>query len=165
MLLSRRLSCIVVALGLLATGCWGGSNAAPTTHSTTNPAPKPPPPTRLAVSYAVGYGDGLGRCPHRAVCTTRTIQNLRVRVARFTLSCEPPAGTYRNPRAACAAAAGYIRLQGKPRGACSCPLEVFQDTITGTLRGRRVDVPIGPCAVCGMGHAAHRDVAVLLPTA
>jgi hypothetical protein len=170
MLLALRISCLVVVLGLLATGCWNGSNAAPTAHSTTRPAPRPmpPPPTRLTISYAVGFGDRLGICPRGAVCKTKAVRgsNIRVRVARFTLSCNPPAGTYRNPRAACAAVAGYITLRSRgPQAVCMCALEVYQDTITGTFNGRYIDLPIGPCAVCGMGRAAHRDAAVLAPTA
>ena len=166
---SLRISCVVVSLGILASGCWGGSNAALTAHSTTTTTPlKPPPPTRLTITYGVGYGDHLGNCPRGAVCTTHRFHgsSLRLRVARFTLSCNPPAGTYSNSRAACIAAANYIKLRSRPQhDVCMCILETYQDTITGTFRGRFVDVPIGPCSVCGMGRAANHDAAVLLPTA
>jgi hypothetical protein len=102
------------------------------------------------------------------VCTTSALEgsNLRVRVARFTLTCDPPAGTYRNPRAACTAAANYIKLRSRPQhDVCMCIAETYQDAITGTFRGRYIDLPIGPCSVCGMSRAARRDAAVLLPTA
>jgi hypothetical protein len=165
---SLRISLLAAALGLLATGCWGGSNTASTTSSTTSPPRPKPPPTRLTVSYAVGYGDRLGACPRGAVCRTHRIHgsNLRTRVARFTLSCDPPGGTYPNPRTACAAAASYVKLSSRPRhDFCMCPLELYRDTIAGTLRGTYIDLPIDSCTVCGMGRAAHHDAAVLLPTA
>jgi hypothetical protein len=164
-LASLPMSLVVAALGLLGTGCWGASTAGSTTE--THPPPKPPPPTRLTVSYAVGYGDRLGACPRGAACATRRLDssNLRVRVALFTISCNPPAGSYRDPRAACAAAANYIKQRSRLRHhVCMCPFEVYRDTITGTFRGRHVDLPIGPCSVCGMGRAADHDAAVLLPS-
>jgi hypothetical protein len=161
-------SLAVLGLALGATGCWGGSRAASSARHSTTTAPKPPPATRLTVRYAVGYGDHPGRCPRGAVCTTHTFRgsNLRTRIARFTLTCDPPRGTYPNPRTACAAAANYIKLRSRPQhDVCMCILETYRDTLTGVFQGTFIDLPIDPCTVCGMGRAAHHDSAVLLPTA
>jgi hypothetical protein len=175
-----RIPLVVAAVATLTTSCWGGTNAASTagsvtatstaaatTSTTTAPLLQLPPAVRLTVRYAVGYGDRPGRCPRGAVCRTHRIHgsNLRTRVARFTLSCDPPGGTYPNPRTACAAAASYVKLSSRPRhGFCMCPLELYRDTITGTFRGTYIDLPIDPCTLCGMGRDAHHDAAVLVPT-
>ena len=84
------------------------------------------------------------------------------------LSCGAvPAGDYRAPARACRA----LRVlgaawHGKPQLVCGCPAILVGTPrwgVRGTLAGARVDIPLNPCALCGMGAGAERAAGVLTP--
>lgn len=157
-----RMIPVVVGLGLLASACLGEGSRSGKAASTTGA-----PTTSLTVAYAVGWGTHLGTCPAGAACSTVTTNgnpSLPIRVARYTLRCGPPAGTYPDPRAACAAVSDYIGLVRHSTGsACACPVEVYQGRLVGIYKGRRVSVYLTPCEACGLGGSAGHDLQTLTP--
>jgi hypothetical protein len=147
----------VAAVTLLAlapgTGCAGRSTALA--------------PTRLTITYALVSRGGPVTCPTAAVCSAAiTRANLQIRIVRRRLRCFPPGGTYRDPRAACAAVTDYLRLIRRPRqSACRCPAEPFPDPrLRGLFKGRRVSVSLSVCTACGLGGHAEADRQILEPS-
>jgi hypothetical protein len=143
---------LIGTLLVCAAGCSG--------HSAAHTA------TRLTVTYATGSGNRLGTCPTGAACsvtTTRLNPSLPIRVARFTLRCDPAGGTYPHPRRACIVMAGYVALARHPQpNGCACPGSAYPDRVVGHFRGRRVRLSLSACAACGDGYAS-ADAAALMP--
>jgi hypothetical protein len=172
----------IVALALVASACLGGAAPAgpASTHSSAGAGERPllivggPPrqATDVVVRYSVG---GLARarsgvrarCPTLARCTPVPLRGSSPRlwvlgVAR-SLSCDPAAGAYIHPAAACRALRDLFRLESrKPRRSCMCALESgVPATATGTIAWLHVHLAADPCTACGLGGHAAADVRVL----
>lgn len=158
---------------LMATGCFGGSAAAPGSSSATTPGTGL---VTVSPQMVVGYWAGrpvrtraaVGTpCPALGACQVVRVRGDRpaewaLRVHR-TLSCGPARGSYPDPGRACRALVQYISLT-KQGSSCFCPALLLPGGhVIGDLRGRHVDVHVDFCDACGHGRAAADDVRILTP--
>ena len=153
----------VAGLAALAAGCLGGSGTA-------GPAK---PDTRVVIRASVGQPERRpaaiqARCPALARCRPRRVPGERPREwvlqATRTLTCDPDAGDYRRPAAACRALHDLARIEAHPtRIACGCAVEfVPPPSIVGRVEGMRVSFGLG-CDLCGLAARAGADAGVLAP--
>jgi subtilisin inhibitor-like len=111
-------------------------------------------------------------CPAGARCSTvrlnvQVSNGVRPRWARRVeqrLTCEPAGGTYSDPAAACRALMDLRKLM-RNRAACLCALSSpnIRPRAVGTIRGRRVQIDLDGCTLCGVGGNALQEVRVLMP--
>jgi hypothetical protein len=163
---------LIVAAALLASAACASTEAGDEPRSPS----RPPAAADVRIVYTVGEiarspaAAARGRCPQGARCRVAAVRGLgaprwALRAVRG-LGCDPPAGDYADPRAACAALRRAVeRRAGAPQCLCAA---VASDAAyaAGVVDGRRVRVGLDFCsAVCGHGRAAARDVATLMPGA
>jgi len=160
---------ILIAIGAAAvaaveTGCLGGSGTAGSARPHTRVvihAPVGPPARRPAAITA--------RCPALARCRAQRVPDVQPRqwvlVATRTLTCDPDAGDYPHPAAACRALRDLARAEAHPTGvACGCIVEVEPpSSIVGRLDGTPIELSLGACTLCGLPAHAGADARVLFP--
>ena len=170
-----------VALALLPSACLGGAAPAgpASTHASAGTGSRPliaGLPARAATDVVVRYSvgafartrTGLGaRCPTLARCRPVRLRTTSPRlwvlgVAR-SLWCDPAAGSYAHPAAACRALYDLFRLESrKPRRYCMCAAEYgVPATATGTIGWLHVRLVVDYCTACGLGGHAALDVRTL----
>ncbi len=173
----RRLLALV-ALAVLASGCFGCSSGA--AHSTTTidiggiQAANPAGPPQMVVDYWVGQpvrsrSAVQASCPPHAACRIMRVPGDRPAVwglhVHRQLSCRPARGSYAHPGRVCLALVQYISLT-KHGSRCFCPLFLLPaGHVVGDLRGRHISVYVDFCSACGLGRAALNDVRILTPGA
>jgi hypothetical protein len=157
----------VAVLAVCAAGCFGGSGTA-------RPSRPARPQTRVVVEASVGLparrpAAVTARCPALARCRPQRVPGVRPRqwvlVATRALTCDPTAGDYPYPGAACRALRDLARLEAHPTGvACGCIMPISRPSvIVGRLDGKRFSLTLGACALCGLPAHAGADASILFP--
>jgi hypothetical protein len=160
------------AVTLGASACFGAHDAVQPPAS----SPGRPAATQMTIVYPLGIpvsplASVTTRCPSSARRSTVRINerfsdgiHLRwVRRVEQRLTCEPAAGTYSDPAAACRALADLRKRMRHPV-ACLCALSVtsLRPWAAGTIDGKPVRISLDGCTLCGLSGAGD-DVRVLMP--
>jgi hypothetical protein len=128
--------------------------------------------TRVRVDYPLGPARSRpaaqARCAGEPDCrVVRAQQRFWFADVHRNLTCGAvPAGDYRDPARACRALHALAAAwPGKPDYVCACP-GVFVGArhagVHGTVLGAHIDIPLDPCALCGLGAGAERAAQALM---
>lgn len=159
-------------------GCSGGGSGAASLQTA------PHPGTRAVTSVAITYPIGAAKttrarvsraCPPGATCTTDPLrlagssftQRLWTRQVRERLTCDPPGGSYRNPRTACQALLGLWHAMAGQRESCGCALMIMPrlpEQVVGIINRRPASFTLDECSLCGLGAFAAGNAKTLMPT-
>ncbi len=161
--MARLLVSLIVLV--LASGCLDGEGAAPPPTGTAPPAPS----TTVRIDYPLEPGVPARRdlppCPAGVTCTDRETQAGWARVVHRELACDPDAGDYADAAAACRALHALVRAYDRPRSAiCDCAFVGPPSLVRGVIDGKRVQIPVDFCSLCGSAEA-RRAAAALMPAA
>jgi hypothetical protein len=159
-------------------GCSGGGSGAASLQTA------PHPGTRAVTSVAITYPIGAAKttrarvsraCPPGATCTTRPLriagssltQRVWTRQVQERLTCNPPGGSYVNPRTACQALLGLWRSMVAQRESCHCALMAaprLPETVVGIINRHPASFGLDQCSLCGLGLFAPGNAKTLMPT-